>query len=201
MAISLLRILCMSCGPSGTMSLPRQRIRPSTMRPGGVGMSLSTDIAVTDLPQPDSPTKPNVSPRSTARSTPSTACTVPSSEEKCVFNPRISSKRSAMTATPLRLQHLSRVEGVAQSVADEVDRQHGEKDRGAGKQCPMRRDVEVVLGIVEKPSPGGNVRREAEAKERQRRLRDDRGGDFDHAGDDHRAEGVGQDVAHHLARR
>ena len=33
------------------------------MRPGGIGMSLMTDSAVTVLPQPDSPTTPSVSPR------------------------------------------------------------------------------------------------------------------------------------------
>ena len=34
------------------------------MRPGGIAISFSTDIAVTVLPQPDSPTTPSVSPRS-----------------------------------------------------------------------------------------------------------------------------------------
>jgi hypothetical protein len=34
------------------------------------------DIAVTDLPLPDSPTMPTVSPRSTWKETPSTALTV-----------------------------------------------------------------------------------------------------------------------------
>ena len=35
--------------------------------------------AVVDLPQPDSPTMPSVSPRRTSKMTPSTACTAPTS--------------------------------------------------------------------------------------------------------------------------
>ena len=35
------------------------------------------ESAVTDLPQPDSPTMPSVLPRSTEKLTPSTACTSP----------------------------------------------------------------------------------------------------------------------------
>ena len=39
------------------------RPRRATMRPGGVGMSRMIDRFVTDLPEPDSPTMPSVSPR------------------------------------------------------------------------------------------------------------------------------------------
>jgi hypothetical protein len=93
-AISLPRIARIaSCG-SGTRSRPRQRISPATMRAGGMARSFITVSAVTLLPQPDSPTTPSVSPRSSAKSTPSTACTIPSSVAKCVFSPRISSRRS-----------------------------------------------------------------------------------------------------------
>jgi hypothetical protein len=64
----------------------------------------------------------------------------------------------------------------------------------------VRRDVEVFLAVEQDPAPGRDVGREAEAQERQRRLGDDRRGDVDRAGDDHRPERVGQDVANHLAR-
>jgi len=37
-------------------------ISPCTMRPGGCGMSRMTLSAVTDFPEPDSPTMPSVSP-------------------------------------------------------------------------------------------------------------------------------------------
>ncbi|MEY9756203.1 hypothetical protein ABIE73_003598 [Bradyrhizobium yuanmingense] len=54
------------------MSSPSRRIWPE------VGStSRSTLRATVDLPQPDSPTRPSVSPVPSANETPSTACTVP----------------------------------------------------------------------------------------------------------------------------
>ena len=50
---------------------------PDTTLPGSA-MRRSTESAVTLLPQPDSPTRPRISPRSIFRSTPSTAFTTPS---------------------------------------------------------------------------------------------------------------------------
>ena len=52
-----------------------QRLSPETMRPGGVGTSRMIDRLVTDLPEPDSPTMPSVSPRPRSKLTPSTART------------------------------------------------------------------------------------------------------------------------------
>ena len=67
-------------------------ISPASNRPGGMSISFSTLRAVTVLPEPDSPTTASVSPRSTVRSTPSTARTMPSSVLNQVFKLRISSK-------------------------------------------------------------------------------------------------------------
>src|SRR5689334_8519255 len=72
------------------------------MRPGGCGMRRMTLSAVTDLPEPDSPTIPSVSPLLMNRSTPSTARTTPSSVKKCVLSPLTSRSRSAMEP-PVRL--------------------------------------------------------------------------------------------------
>ena len=52
------------------------------MRPGGVGISRMIDRFVTDLPDPDSPTMPSVSPRDTSNDTPSTALTTRPSSSK-----------------------------------------------------------------------------------------------------------------------
>jgi hypothetical protein len=54
----------------------------AAMRPGGTGISRITERLVTDLPEPDSPTTPSVSPLSRWKLTPSTALTVPSSVSK-----------------------------------------------------------------------------------------------------------------------
>ena len=61
-AICLLRISPHLLAPERheVAALPQQL--PSTMRPGGIWISFSTVIAVTVLPQPDSPTTPSVSP-------------------------------------------------------------------------------------------------------------------------------------------
>ena len=77
-AIWLPRISLISLSDSCTRSLPFQEgsDRP-TMRPGGSGMSRINDNMVTDLPEPDSPTMPSVSPRRRSKLTPSTALTVP----------------------------------------------------------------------------------------------------------------------------
>src|SRR6476659_3908746 len=48
-------------------SRPSNAIRPAVIRPGG-GTSLMIENAVTDLPLPDSPTRPSVSPRPTESS-------------------------------------------------------------------------------------------------------------------------------------
>ena len=48
------------------------------------------DSEVTDLPHPDSPTKPMVWPLPTEKVIPSTALTAPMSVKKCVFKPSTS---------------------------------------------------------------------------------------------------------------
>ena len=44
------------------MSIPSKMIWPSVIWPGGSGTRRTSDSAVTLLPQPDSPTRPSVSP-------------------------------------------------------------------------------------------------------------------------------------------
>src|SRR5262245_11105602 len=129
------------------------------MRAGGMGRRRITENAVTLLPQPDSPTTPSVSPASMARSTPSTACTMPSYVAKWVRSPRISSKRSIIA----RLHYFPRIEGIAQPITDVVDRQHREKDRDSRNQRPVRRDVQRILGVEQDAAPGRDVGREPES--------------------------------------
>src|SRR6185503_6140801 len=71
-------------GDCFSRSSPSSSTSPPAMRPGGCGMRPMIESAVTLLPQPDSPTMPRVRPRSSLRSTPSTARTSPRSEAKCV---------------------------------------------------------------------------------------------------------------------
>ena len=56
----------------GLQEIAAQRIAPAIL-PGGSGMRRRIEFAVTDLPQPDSPTMASVSPSFTSKDTPSTA--------------------------------------------------------------------------------------------------------------------------------
>ena len=58
-----------------------------------------TDIAVTVLPEPDSPTMPRVSSRSSVKLTPFTALTTPAWVKKCVLR-SVTSRRRSVTAIP-----------------------------------------------------------------------------------------------------
>src|SRR3989344_4331895 len=63
---------------------PLKEIDPETTRPGGVGIKRKMESAVTDFPQPLSPTMPKVFPSGIAKETSSTAKTSPSSVRKAV---------------------------------------------------------------------------------------------------------------------
>ena len=70
------------------------------MRPGGFGISRRIDIAVTLLPEPDSPTIATVSPAATSNETRSTAVTCPRSVRKRVVRSRTLSSGSG-TQNPI----------------------------------------------------------------------------------------------------
>src|SRR6266568_7084378 len=82
-----------SRGESFRMSRPRNAIEPETIFPGGSAIRRINERFATDLPEPDSPTMPSVSPCLTSKLTPSTALTTPSSVSKYV--------RRSLTASSL----------------------------------------------------------------------------------------------------
>ena len=77
-----------------TSSVPSNSAVPSNFAFGPRVRPISV-IAVTDLPEPDSPTIETISPGSTENETPSTACTIPSSVAKETFSPDTSSSGDA----------------------------------------------------------------------------------------------------------
>src|SRR3954466_14667789 len=123
--MSLPRMARISRSESCSRSLPWKRIEPAIL-PGGSAISRISDIEVTDLPQPDSPTIASVSPSLTWKETPSTAQLTPSGVRKWVCRSSTSS-----SATALDLLRHARIEGVAQPVAEEIygEHRHGEEDR------------------------------------------------------------------------
>src|SRR5215211_2289354 len=87
---------------------------PATTRPGGMTSPMS-ESTVTDLPQPDSPTIPSISPTSTLKETPSTARTSPARVLKYVWRSLTSSSAIGV------LELLSRpwIQRVSEAVRDE----------------------------------------------------------------------------------
>ena len=84
MAISPPRIDRIRSSPTLRRSSPFQNTPSASMTAGGVGMRPTMLIAVTDLPEPDSPTTAKTSPRLMSKLTPSTALTTPASVLKLV---------------------------------------------------------------------------------------------------------------------
>ena len=70
-------------------------ISPATILPG-FGINRMNESAAVDLPHPDSPTKPTISPGPTSTLRPSTAATMPSWRKNCVLRSLTSSTFSVM---------------------------------------------------------------------------------------------------------
>jgi hypothetical protein len=84
MLMRLPRMLRISASDKRRRSRSSKAMLPA-VRTGGSVISLRIDIAVTDFPEPDSPTIARVSPSSTENETPSTARTTPSRVAICVL--------------------------------------------------------------------------------------------------------------------
>src|SRR5581483_8576296 len=202
-------------------SLPLNVAVPLAIRPGGCGMSPSSAIVLTLLPEPDSPTIPSVSPGKTSYEMPSTAWTMPSSVRNSTARSRIDRSGSAaiyaltLRSAPESAAHfpgaprnisctsgtnspLLRVERVAQPVADEVDADHDDHEHEAGQhgQPPFLREL-LAAGdeLAERRRRVGD----AEAEEREERLEDDRVRDGERPVHHDRAKGVREHVAEHDA--
>ena len=98
MEMSLPRIARISRSEHSSRFFPFSRIAPAIL-PGGSGISRRMDMAVTDLPQPDSPTMASVSPAFTWKETPSTARLMPSGVRKWVWRFSTSSRGMGLTAS------------------------------------------------------------------------------------------------------
>src|SRR3954452_2976430 len=130
--MSLPRIARISRSDICSKSLPAKRMLPAIL-PGGSGISRISDIEVTDLPQPDSPTIASVSPSSTWKDTPLTARLMPLGVRKWVW--RFSTSSSAIVISPLTSEALghARIERIAKAVAEQVHGKHGDGQEGRRK--------------------------------------------------------------------
>src|SRR5712691_2468373 len=127
--ISAPRTDCISRSPSVRRSRPLKRTRPPAIRPGGC-TSRMIDKAVTDLPLPDSPTSPSVSPAPISKLTSSTAATGPRVVSKTVVRRSTDRRGSRFTVHGSRFGVLGSngrcffelAEHGAQSIRDLADR-------------------------------------------------------------------------------
>src|SRR6266498_605764 len=100
MPMSLPRIRRISSSERARRSRPLKTMRPPTIRPAGAATRRITESALTDLPQPDSPTSATVSPARTSQDTPSTARTTAPEVVKWVW--RSSTSRRTVIGPPFR---------------------------------------------------------------------------------------------------
>ena len=96
-AISAPRTRRSSSSEAAIRSLPLYSALPSKLALGE-RVRPSSVMAVTDLPEPDSPTTASTSPAASSNETPSTAWTAPSSVANLTRRSRTSSSRSPLTA-------------------------------------------------------------------------------------------------------
>src|ERR1700681_195349 len=142
--MSLPRMARISRSESCSRSLLWRRTEPAIL-PGGSGMSRMSDMAVTDLPQPDSPTMPSVSPSSTWKETPSTARLIPSGVRKWVCRFWTSSNAIGLEA----FGHAG-IERITQAVAEQVDGEHGDRQERGGEEHDVGFDLpqRPALGLM-----------------------------------------------------
>src|SRR5438034_9480079 len=121
------------------MTSPSNRVFTSRVSPRIV-------IAVTLLPEPDSPTIPSTWPRSSVKSTPSTARTMPSSVANWTFRPLTSRSRSAIALGGPDPRVEPGVDEVDQSAEDD------DEERAVERHPHDRREVEAPHRLTRGPA-------------------------------------------------
>src|SRR5712671_5968552 len=124
---------CSASSPSESAkrSEPPNIARPEVTLPAVSRMPI-TAKAVTDLPEPDSPTSATVSPLSTSKPTCSKTVTVP--ERVRNSTERSSTARAGTAVNGAALCSLEGIDDVAQPVAQKVEAEHRQHQRGAREQ-------------------------------------------------------------------
>ena len=188
-AISRPRTSSSFLSESFVRSRPSNITEPETIFAGGFGIRPMIESAVTDFPQPDSPTIPSVSPFSIEKLT-----AVDRADDA------LAGEEVGAQVVDLEQRHAlglpgPGVECVAQAVRNEVGAEHERRDRHRGDD--QRIDVRAVDGaaVVGHRTPRGVRRANTEADEREERLAEDHRGQLEEDGDDQHAERVREQVA------
>src|SRR6202000_2016909 len=108
----------------------------------GYGNSFKTDSALTDLPEPDSPTSATHSPRLMSKETRSTASALPLCWWNATERSLTASNGWVVVSIGSLPERLARIEGVAHGLADEDQQREHDGDREkAGEAEPRRRHI------------------------------------------------------------
>src|SRR3954466_3512528 len=198
--MSLPRIARISRSDICSRSLPAKRMLPAIL-PGGSGISRISDIEVTDLPQPDSPTIASVSPSLTWNDTPSTARLMPLGVRKWVWRFSTSSNAIAISLSTSEALGHARIERIAKAIAEQIHGKHGDGQEGRREEYDVGLDLPQRPALGHDVAPGRNRRRRARADEGQDRLRDHSAGANVSRLHQHRRHRVGQDMAQNDHRR
>ena len=164
-----------------TIAAPRRRRERGRSRPSNASRRADTRpgkstrpmiaSAVTLLPEPDSPTRPSVSPASQRE------VEAVDGDQRRVDGVPKSTRRSSMSSSAIaiaRQRRELRVERIAQAVAHEVEREHRDQDRQARIGDHPRRALDEFQRRGEHRPPFGRRRLRAEAEEAERRGVEDR---------------------------
>src|SRR6056297_167156 len=203
-AMSRPRIERICASVSSSRSMPSKTTSPvmSVLR----GCRRISASAVTDLPEPDSPTTASTSPGRISKLTSVTAFTVPASVRKptvrsstCSSGAWVVDVPVAPTASVSDMSALlvlrTGVEGVAQSVTQEVHAQHDEHDEETRGEHADGVVVDVALRLGDQCAERRVGWLDAQAQERQRALQHDHRAEQQRDLHGNRADHVGQHVA------
>ena len=203
-----------ACAMRGSSS--RRRSSPSSQTDPPVGRTAGGSrpiaaSAVSDLPEPLSPTIASVSPEFSDRLTSSTGRTragwrVDSQREVADLEQRAprraAERRGRARADRCRRSTVrrrgARIERIAQRVAQQVHRQDGDDQRRARPQQQQRRLLHGGARAADHQAPGRRRRHHAEAEERQAALEHDGGGDRERELHQHGTGDVRQNVRNRM---
>src|SRR5580698_3039666 len=136
---------------------------PKRISPPKVAASSSRRMAsaVTDLPEPDSPTRPTFSPTPTLRLMSSMTRLEAKSTHRFLISSSGAGAESIMLA-------LASIEGVAQGIADEGQQQQGHHQHGEGRDTDPP-GIQVFLAEAQQLAQGRNRGGHAQSEKIQRR--------------------------------
>src|SRR4051812_34491796 len=168
--MSLPRMLRISRSDRSSSSRPLKWMLPEGCEAAGYGSSFSTDSALTDFPEPDSPTSATHWPRRISNEIRSTASAVPPPWRNATDRSRTSSSGWLMASMRALPECLARIERVADAFADEDQQRQHDRDREEASEAQPRR-LDVGLALRQQLAERRRSGRQAETEEIQRGQR------------------------------